>query len=98
MKVLTGIAAATIALGLAAGSAFASEYQYHDENTTQHVGRTTVPAMGSRPSQVAPTGLHDENTSQHIGRTTSPAMSAKPSTPVRPDYHDENHSVHVGSR
>lgn len=98
MKTLSNVAVIAIALGLAAGSAGAVEYQYHDENMTQHVGRTTVPAMGGKASQPAATGLHDEGTSQHVGRVTVPAMGAAPAAPARTDYHDENNSVHVGKK
>jgi hypothetical protein len=90
----TILAAAAIGLALTAAPAFANS-DYHDETTSQHVGRTTVPAMGAKASVPADDNFHDENTSQHVGRTTVPAMGAKTSVPVVADYHDENTATHI---
>ncbi len=85
------VSAAAIGLTLFATPAFAAS-EYHDENTTQHIGRATTPASTKAGAPIA-NGYHDENTS--VRSEAAPAMGAKASAHVVLDQHDENAGNHL---
>lgn len=87
------LTAAVLGAALLASGANATSHQ-HDENTSQHIGKTTTPAQGAKASAPTKQDQHDENTSQHVGKTTTPAMGAKASQPTDRDEHDENKATH----
>lgn len=100
---LTFTAISLLAAVTLGSAAFAADKKsdYHDpDSNTQHVGRTTQPAMGSKASEPTKTDYHDpDSNTQHVGRKTEPAMGSKASDPTKTDYHDpDSNTVHVNKK